>query len=199
MTPLNSRASAEDRQQRELLAHSARGSREAFGRLYELLYTPLVRFIYRYTRSHPLIEEILNDTMLVVWQKADTFRGESRVMTWVLGIASRRAMKAVRRERSWHGLNGAAAEAPVSDSETGRLATLEALDWAMEQLNTEQRLAIELAYFHGMSCEEMAEVLDCPLNTAKTRLHYGRRRLRSLLTGDEQALEFSDLIDEVSP
>ena len=199
MTVLNSKADAEDRQQRELLADVACGSRQAFSKLYDILYAPLVRFIYRYTDSNPLIEEIVNDTLLVVWQKALTFRGESRVMTWVLGIASRRAMKTVRRERSWRGMYREVPENLSLASDTERLATLEALDWALRQLNTEQRLAIELAYFHGMSCEEMAAVLGCPPNTAKTRLHYGRRRLRAMFANDDQALEFRDLIDRASP
>ena len=199
MQRMNSKASAEDALHRNLLASSAAGSGEAFSRLYELLYTPLVRFIYRYSSSTALIEEVLNDTMLVVWQKAGSFRGESRVMTWVLGIASRRARKALHRERGWKGADGQAVERLASSSDTTRLATLEALQWALDQLSAEQRLAIELAYFHGMSCEEMAGILDCPLNTAKTRLHYGRRKLREVFSGAGQPLDLHDLIDEASP
>lgn len=199
MQRMNSKASAEDALHRNLLAASAAGSREAFSQLYDLLYTPLVRFIYRYSSSRAIIEEVLNDTMLVVWQKADSFRGESRVMTWVLGIASRRALKAVQREHGWKAADVHATERLTVCSDTARLATLEALEWALEQLSTEQRLAIELAYFHGMSCGEMARVLECPLNTAKTRLHYGRRKLREVFGGAGQALGLHDLIDEASP
>jgi len=201
MIPLNSKASAEDRRQRVLLAQSAQGSRAAFSELYDLLYAPLVRFIYRRaTGADFLIEEILNDTMLVVWQKAHTFRGDSRVMTWVLGIANRRAMKTMKRERSWSSAQRGELGSPAGVvSESGRLATQEALEWAMAQLSAEQRMAIELAYFHGMSCEEIAEVLDCPMNTAKTRLHYGRLRLHNLFADEQQALAFSDFADEAFP
>lgn len=198
MQRLNSRASAEDRRLCELLAASASGSRTAFSELYDHLYTPIVRFTYRYTPNAALIEEILNDTMLVVWQKADSFRGESRVMTWVLGIASRRALKTLQRERAWEGAEDRGPNSQPTPGDTERLATLQALDWALEQLGVEQRLVIELAYFHGMSCEEMAGILGCPTNTAKTRLHYGRRKLREIFANDEQPLEFNDLIDEAS-
>ncbi len=198
MQAMNSKASAEDGRHRELLAASARGSREAFDQLYDCIYTPLVRFIYRYTNSEPLIEEVLNDTMLVIWQKAGTFRGESRVMTWVLGIASRRALKLLQRERRFHGAAIPDTHPTATADTATRLATLEALDWALQQLAPEQRLAIEMAYFHGMSCEEMAQVLRCPLNTAKTRLHYGRRKLREVFARESEPLAFTDLIDEVS-
>ncbi len=196
MRQLNSKASAEDRRLCELLAASAGGSREAFGELYDHLYTPIVRFTYRYTPDTTLIEEILNDTMLVVWQRADSFRGESRVMTWVLGIASRRALKTLQRERPWDGTDDVGVDRRPTRGETERLATLQALDWALGQLGVEQRLVIELAYFQGMTCEEMAEILDCPINTAKTRLYYGRRKLRAIFADADQPLEFNDFIDE---
>lgn len=198
MQGLNSRASAEDRQLGELLADSAGGSRAAFSELYDQLYAPVVRFLYRFTPSTALIEEILNETMLVVWQKADSFRGDSRVMTWVLGIARRRALRILQREYPWHWAIDYSPKIDPDNGDTGRLDTFQALEWAMGHLGVEQRLVIELAYFHGMSCEEISGILDCPLNTTKTRLHYGRRKLRAVLTGDDHGLEFNDLIDEAS-
>ena len=194
MSQLNSQAQAEDQHHRELLARVAAGSRDAFADLYEVLHTPVMRFVYRYTQSTATLEEIVNDTFLIVWQKAASFRGESRAMTWVLGIASRHARKCIGRESQWY---RAVQQQEVQESAPGdisRLATQEALEWAMAQLSTDQRLAIELAYYHGASCKEVAEVLDCPLSTAKTRLHYGRRHLRNILLNQEPALQFDDLM-----
>lgn len=198
MGRMNSRAIAEDRHHRELLASTAGGSLEAFGQLYDILYTPLIRFIYRYAQSPATIEEVVNDTMLVVWQKADTFRGESRVITWVLGIARICALKAINRERGWQAEVSEGQENLGSMGGTGRLATKEALDWALAQLSDDHRVAVELAYFHGMTCEEIADVSGCPVNTAKTRLHYARRRLRRVLGDGKQGLELNDFIDEAS-
>jgi RNA polymerase sigma-70 factor (ECF subfamily) len=199
MPLLNSEASAEERRYRELLARSADGSLNAFSDLYELLYNPLVRFIYRYTRSDAIIEEILNDTLLVVWQKAASFRGDSRVITWVMGIARRLAMKAISREQAWSQPRENAWSDSPDTSETSRLVVCEALQWALAQLNCEQRAAIELAYFHGLSCEEIAQIQQCPVSTAKTRLHYGRQRLRAVFSDQCHALNFNDLMQEVSP
>ena len=199
MPLLNSRASAEERRYLELLARSADGSLEAFGELYELLYNPLVRFVYRYTRSEATIEEILNDTLFVVWQKAASFRGDSRAITWVFGIARRVAMKTIGRERAWSQPREKAWSDSPDTSETSRLVALEALEWALAQLNCEQRTAIEMAYFHGLSCEEIAQIQQCPVSTAKTRLHYGRQRLRAVFSDQCHALNFNDLMQEVSP
>ncbi len=119
-------------------------------------------------------------------------------MTWVLGIASRRALKTVQRERLWRGGEDYGPETKPIPGDTGRLAVCQALEWALGQLGVEQRLVIELAYFHGMSCEEMAAILDCPVNTAKTRLYHGRRKLRAIFVNSDPALDFSDLIEEAS-
>ena len=199
MSELNSQAAAEDRHHRELLARTARGSVEAFNELYTLLYTPLVRFLYRFTQSSALAEEILDDTLMVVWQKAGTFRGDSRALTWVLGIAGRRALKSVRQERHCASPRNCLFPGSTAANELSQLATREALEWALQQLNTEQRLAIEMAYFHGLNCEEIASVLGCPLNTAKTRLHYARRRLRKIFGSAGEPLDFADLDEAMAP
>ncbi|TGD75976.1 RNA polymerase sigma factor [Mangrovimicrobium sediminis] len=198
MNRLNSKASAEDARHRELLAASATGCRESFAQLYDLLYHPVVRFLYRYTSNSATIEEILNDTMLVLWQKADTFRGDSRLMTWVLGIASRRALKTVNRERSQRERAAQLDPPELAAQDLERLGTLATLEWAMQQLSADHQLVLEMAYFQGLSCEEMAEVLGCPVNTAKTRLHYGRNKLRAVFAGEDNPLELNDFIDEAS-
>lgn len=199
MEQRNSKANAEDLHHRQLLAGTAGGSLRAFGQLYDVLYTPLVRFIYRHTQSPSMVEEVLNDVMLVIWQKADSFRGDSRVLTWVLGIARRRVLNRLQREQGWQRkvYDPAPVDGPGLDED--RLATLEALEWGLAQLSADHRIAIELAYFHGMSCEEIAAVCACPVNTAKTRLHYGRRRLHSVLSEGSQALTLDDFIDEATP
>ncbi|RLQ20424.1 sigma-70 family RNA polymerase sigma factor [Seongchinamella sediminis] len=199
MEERNSKANAEDRHHRELLAGTAGGSLRAFGQLYDLLYTSLVRFIYRHTQSPSVVEEVLNDVMLVVWQKAGSFRGDSRVLTWVLGIARHCALNRLQRERAWQRIVAGPVPCACPGLDEGRLATLDALEWALGQLSEDHRVAIELAYFHGMSCEEIAEVCACPVNTAKTRLHYGRRRLHTLLSEGKQALAADDFFEKTTP
>jgi RNA polymerase sigma-70 factor (ECF subfamily) len=169
-----------------LLVRVAQGDREAFRRLYSHYHRRLHRFLMRLTHERQIAEEVINDTMLVVWQHARDFRGASRVSTWILGIAYRRALKTLERSR-----NASAQDVIVATGTAPDGAVLDALsqgaevnDWidaALIRLSPEHRMVIELAYFLGLSCEEIAQVVECPLGTVKTRMFYGRERLRHVL------------------
>lgn len=170
-----------------LLARVATGDREAFRRLYAHYHRRLHRFLMRLTRERQVAEEVINDTMLVVWQHAADFRGASRVSTWILGIAYRRALKTLERSRNVSAQDVIVASAALPDGATldALLHSAEMHDWidsALAQLSPEHRMVIELAYFLGLSCEEIAEIVRCPVGTVKTRMFYGRERLRQVLT-----------------
>jgi RNA polymerase sigma-70 factor (ECF subfamily) len=73
----------------QLLRQIAAGDRTAFQALYRLYFPRLARFLDRMVRNAPLLEEIINDTMLVVWQKAQTYDHSCKVSTWIFAIAYR--------------------------------------------------------------------------------------------------------------
>jgi RNA polymerase sigma-70 factor (ECF subfamily) len=171
-----------DEGDRRLLARVAAGDREAFRELYIAYHRRLARFLTRLTRRYEVAEEVINDTLWVVWRKAGDFRGDSRVSTWIMGIAYRRALKALRaRSRVLADAVPLENEPLVAPDELGAAETSEWILLAMRQLPTEQRLALEFAYGYGHSCEEIAQIMDCPVNTVKTRLFHGRAKLRALL------------------
>jgi len=169
---------------RRLLAKVAARDREAFRELYIIYHRRLARFLVRLTRRYELAEEIINDTLWVVWRKAAEFRGDSRVSTWIMGIAYRRALKTLRA-RGNQVLDTVPIENEplVAPDELGEAETGEWILLAMQQLPTEQRLAVEFAYGYGHSCEEIALIMDCPVNTVKTRLFHAREKLRMALPG----------------
>lgn len=151
--------------------------RAALRELYLLYHRRLSRFLMRVTQRQDLAEEIINDTLLVVWNSAGRFRGDSRVSTWIVGIAYRRALKSVRRRHSFE-----VVELEANDNLVGadNLQAWENLEWIEEALNElpiEQRMCLELAYVLGHSCEEIAAITACPVNTVKTRLFHARRKL----------------------
>jgi RNA polymerase sigma-70 factor, ECF subfamily len=167
----------------ELMARVARRDRRAFEELYNLYHRRLARFLTRLTHRYELAEEIINDTFWVVWRRAPDFRGDSQPSTWIMGIAYRKARNAFRsaaRTRARERLEGPVV-LPAAD-EPVRAAELR--DWlghALERLPVEQRMAVELCYELGFSCEEIAQIMSCPVNTVKTRLFHARAKLQKLL------------------
>lgn len=155
--------------------------RVALRELYVLYHRRLSRFLMRLTQRQDLAEEIINDTLLVVWNSADRFRGDSRVSTWIVGIAYRRALKSVRRRRSFELIELEANDSLVGADGLQDCETQEWIEEALEELPIEQRLCLELAYVLGHSCEEIAAITSCPVNTVKTRLFHARRKLSVLL------------------
>jgi RNA polymerase sigma-70 factor (ECF subfamily) len=169
-----------------LLARVALGERPAFEALYRLYHPRLSRFLDRMTRRPGMVEELLNDTMLVVWRRAASYNGRSKVSTWVFGIAYRKALKALHRLDEAvedDGDEPPAAEHDEPEQLIGRLQVHALLMKALDGLSAEHRAVVDLTYFHGMGYREIAEVVDCPVDTVKTRMFHARRRLRGLLGG----------------
>jgi RNA polymerase sigma-70 factor (ECF subfamily) len=171
----------------DLLRQVAVGDRRAFRTLYERFYHPILRFICRITRRFDVAEEGVNDVMLVVWRDAASFQGRSRVSTWIMGIAYRKALKLAERSRRQHRRFPSTDPMSLGDTKTDEAAhpeTRELQDWlgaALEQLSAEHRAVVELTYYHGYSYAEIARIVDCPINTVKTRMFYARERLGRLL------------------
>lgn len=165
----------------ELIRRVSLRDRTALRELYLLYHRRLSRFLMRLTHRQDVAEEVINDTLLVVWNSADRFRGDSRVSTWIVGIAYRRALKSVRRRRSFELIELEATDALVGVDGLQACETQEWIEEALEELPIEQRLCLELAYVLGHSCEEISVITSCPVNTVKTRLYHARRKLSTLL------------------
>jgi RNA polymerase sigma-70 factor (ECF subfamily) len=179
----NATARAGNERERELIARISHGDRDAFRELYLHYHRRLARFLTRVTHRYEDAEEIINDTLWIVWQRAADFRGASQVSTWIMGIAYRRALNLIRRAATHErvmALEAIDAEATVSD--TGRaFEDRQQLDYALAQLPIEQRMVLEFTYYFDHSCEEVAEIMECPVNTVKTRMFNARRKLRAIL------------------
>ena len=164
----------------ELMRRIVLRDRDAFRDLYLIYHRRIARFLMRMTSRHELVEEIINDTLWTVWQKAADFRGASRVSTWIVGIAYRRALKTLRQTGVARLVQpeDAALEMSAADDTQMEMENRQWLEMALTQLPLEQRLVLELAYLLGHSCEEIARIMDCPVNTVKTRMFHARQKLK---------------------
>ncbi|HTJ17423.1 MAG TPA: sigma-70 family RNA polymerase sigma factor [Steroidobacteraceae bacterium] len=175
-----SSGSSSNARELELLRQVAAGDRTAFKELYLIYHRRLARFLMRMTSRHDLIEEVINDTLWTVWLKAGDFRGDSLVSTWIVGITYRRALKALRRHGTPRPM------LVVEDVAVAPDAQLEDenrqwLGQALAELPLEQRMVMEFSYLMGHSCEEIATIMQCPVNTVKTRMFHAREKLRRSL------------------
>jgi RNA polymerase sigma-70 factor (ECF subfamily) len=172
-----------DAAERELLERIAKSrDQAAFRTLYGNYYQRLSRLLSRMSVRREDIEEVVNDTFWVVWTKAADFRGASQLSTWIIGIAYRRALNALRRAKIRPVSDEPFDEDSISVASTDDAETDgQWLALGLTRLPVEQRMALELTYTLGHSCEEVAAILDCPVNTVKTRLFRARETLRQVL------------------
>jgi RNA polymerase sigma-70 factor (ECF subfamily) len=172
-----------DERERVLLARVADQDRAAFEELYLGYHRRLTRFLMRLAPRYDIAEEVINDTFWIVWQKAADFRGGSQVSTWIMGIAYRRALKALRAlkpDAEMQPISSVSGTLLVDDPNEAE-STESWVQDALTLLPIEQRMAIELAYYLGHSCEEIGAIMQCPVSTVKARMFHARQKLKQLL------------------
>ena len=163
----------------DLLKRIAEQDRSAFSELYELYHTRLFKFVYRLTHSHAMSDELVNDIMLLVWRKAGTFRGGSKVSTWIFGIAYRQSLRRLSRDKSKLFEPIDTAELVADDGDGGDIE-----NWVRQGLNAlpaAQRITAGLVFYLGLTYEEVSEVTGSPVGTVKTRMFHARQKLRDIL------------------
>lgn len=174
-----------------------RGDRGAFETIYHRFHRPLGAYLLRLTGRPEVVDELVDDTLMVVWRGAARFDGRSRLSTWIFGIAYRKALKHFERQRREASHLGVAEGEPVSADEApdrrhARRELAEQVVAALDRLPAEQRSVVMLTYYQGLSYPEIAAVMDCPLGTVKTRMFHARRKLARLLAAAGVALGGED-------
>lgn len=169
-----------------LIEHIADGDKRAFEQLFKQYGERIFRYAYRLINDQGKAEEVTNDVMLEVWKTAAKFEGRSKVSTWLLGITRHLALNAVRRKQlDTVDVDEAPEIAAPADNTSARehdqAVLKDALRMALTKLSAEHRDVIELTFFHGCSYAEIAEIVQCPENTVKTRMYHARKQLQGLL------------------
>jgi RNA polymerase sigma-70 factor, ECF subfamily len=161
-----------------LLESIARGNQRAFDELYRRYYPRLIGFLAKRIPPSHSADEIIDDTLLVVWQHANEFHYGSEVSTWIFGIAYRVALRSLRKDRLW--LRATAAD-ETTDPVVDPARADEQRQWLEEglrRLPDKQRLSLLLTYHWGHSIEQVAHLTDCPVGTMKARMFHARGQLR---------------------
>jgi len=174
-----------DAEDLRLLQRVAIKDKVAFEKLYARLYPQLSRYLSRLMRRPDMVEEVVNDTLFVVWEKAEQFQGRSKVSTWITGIAYLKGIKALDRLRMMPEQQAQSLhEAEDIEEKSNLISKLGLQEWisnGLDQISIDQRSVVELTYFSGYSYQEIADIMKCPVNTVKTRMFHARRKLAKLL------------------
>jgi RNA polymerase sigma-70 factor (ECF subfamily) len=173
----------------ELIAQVARGDRDAFEAVYQQLAAPVYGLVRRVLRDPAQSEEVTQEVMVELWRTATRFDAKrGSVRTWAMTLAHRRAVDRVRSAQAATDRElRLARQAPVAGAEDDVAEVVEArLDQqrvrhCLGALTELQRESVRLAYYGGYTYREVAELLDAPLGTVKTRLRDGLIRLRDCL------------------
>jgi RNA polymerase sigma-70 factor (ECF subfamily) len=184
-------ATVVDDADRAVLVRLAEGELDALEELYDRYKTMAYSIAYRITNDATAAEDVVQDAFLGAWRNAARYaevRGS--VKTWLLAIVHHRAIDAVRRRRPTSELPDADVPPPealrLPDVWADVAATLDAdtVKGALATLSDVQREAIELAYFGGLTQQEIAERTATPLGTVKSRMRLGLLAMRRHIEAD---------------
>ncbi|MCP9473221.1 MAG: sigma-70 family RNA polymerase sigma factor [Nitrospira sp.] len=187
---------AQEQEWADLIALTAQGDQAALAALYDRTSPQVFGFVLKILKNREVAEEVTLDVYTQVWRRAHTYdQARSAPGAWLMMLARTRAIDRFRAGAAEHGRLESldAAELFASDGDTPEqdMAGQERRRFVRQALATlteEQRGAIALAYFYGLSQSEIAEHLRLPLGTVKTRIRLGMIKLREALAPYEEGL-----------
>lgn len=146
--------------------------------LYDIYYPRLRRFLVGMIQDRELVSELINDVMMIVWQKAAGFRMQSLLSTWIFGIAYRRALDGIRKDKRYRQVLHEVPTQSAMDNSLNESITVRDLNVCMKVLTPEQLAVAKLTFEFGYSYPEIAEILQIPVNTVKTRMFSARKSMQ---------------------
>jgi RNA polymerase sigma-70 factor (ECF subfamily) len=176
------------------LERMARGDQDALGELYDrhgrLVYSLALRIV----RDQRDAEEVVQEVFSQAWRQSGRYSaGRGSVVAWLLTLTRSRAIDRVRGRRARPEAELTEAEmvnlpavTPGADEQLVRAARTAQVRAALDALPFLQRMALELAFYEGFTHAEIAEHLEQPIGTVKTRIRQGLLRLRDRLAGESQ-------------
>ncbi len=176
----------------QLYNRALEGDIAAFEELFSSNYTHIYNLCYRMMRSSEDAEDMLQESMLKAWRKLKSFNKSSSFSTWLHRIAVNTCLDAIRKrkdnKKSLEQMNEYGKE--LVDSSAGdfdeRAVQRQTIENALMLLKERDRVIIVLRDIQGYSYEEMAEILECPLGTVRSRLSRARKSIVKILNGMEQ-------------
>ena len=177
--------------QRTLVERAQGGDVEAFEALVRLASGRLFGIASRILRDHHLAEDALQQTLVTVWDELPRLRDPDRFDAWTYRVIARAAIAQAKRERRGGPvltlLPGDADVMAAPRDDMAGVADRDRIERGFRRLNPDQRAALVLQHYAGLSLAEIADVLGVPSGTAASRIHYATRALRAAIDADDRA------------
>ncbi len=173
-----------ERADRILLQQVASGDEKALTALYEKYGQRLYAYAFSLCGDPAGADDALQETLIAVWRSAGHFRGEGRVIAWLLRIVHHQSVKNLRRRPQTISTELAetiASAQPLPEEKLQSELRAGQVREAMRQLSSEHRAVLELIFFQKLNYEEAAMVCGCPLGTVKSRVNQARLQMKRLL------------------
>lgn len=181
--PMSKEITSPDNRARELLNLVAAGNLAAYEELYRLVSRRVYAFARRMIENAESADEVMVDTMYEVWRTAGRFRGDSKVSTWILGIARNKVLMSIRSAQgSQHEDIAEFAElldaaAPDGYAQLAEKEMRELIRRCIERLSEKHRECIHLVHFEDLTMQDVAAVQEVPEGTVKSRLSHARAQI----------------------
>ena len=169
----------------DLVVRAQSGDREAFASLVHATSDRLFGIATRILRDADLAEDALQGALVTAWRQLPTLRDPARFEAWLRRLLVHACYAEARRRRSWTtNVRVLPVDGPVGPDGLLSVVERDALDRAFKRISVEQRAVFVLHHYVGLSLVEIAETLGVPAGTARSRLHYATRLLRTAIEAD---------------
>lgn len=166
----------------ELMKRISEGDESAFKELFEGTHRKVYFYLFRLFHEKSMAEDLVIETYSEVWINAMSFKRESRVITWIIGIARNLAMNKFKSLHSNERIDDYPDIPEPKDSSGSQFnGKKELINQAMKKLSFKHREVLDLVFFQEMTYKEVSEILKIPINTVKTRVFYAKKELRGIL------------------
>jgi RNA polymerase sigma-70 factor (ECF subfamily) len=170
---------------RVLLKSIAAQDEKAMGLFYHALESRTYRFIRSRLNDSFAAADILNETMLEVWKTAERFQGRSKVSTWLFSIANHKLIDYTRKQQRHQAeeLDDSTIESEIEAPRDmlERIDDKQRISQCLEELTENHKAVLHLLFFEEMRYKEIAEIVDCPVGTVKTRVFHAKEALKQCL------------------
>lgn len=166
----------------ELMKRISEGDENAFKELFEETHKKVYSYLFRLFKDKNLTEDTLVDTYTEVWRNSGHFRGEARLLTWIIGIARNLAMNKFKELKFHECIDDLPNILTYSFSPETEITEKRALiKEALSKLSIKHREVLDLVFFQEMTYKEVSKILKIPVNTVKTRVFYAKEELKNIL------------------